>query len=75
MDLVNHYIQEELTERQRKALMAVGVKGMPTAEAARQLGTNRNALYKVLHDARLKLKGRLAQDGLDPEELLGVFER
>lgn len=75
IEQVKRYIDEELTERQRKALVAVGIKGMPTEEVARRLGTNRNALYKLLHDARLKLKGRLAQDGLDPAEILASFER
>lgn len=74
MERVGRYLREELTDRQRKALVAVGVKGMPTEEVARRLGTNRNALYKLLHDARLKLKARLAQDGLDPGEILATFE-
>jgi RNA polymerase sigma-70 factor (ECF subfamily) len=55
--------------------MAVGVQGMPLEEAARRLGTDRNALYKLLHDARLRLKRRLAREGLSPAELLAVFER
>jgi hypothetical protein len=34
----------------------------------------RNALYKLMHDARLKLKKRLADEGLEPEEVLAAFE-
>jgi RNA polymerase sigma-70 factor (ECF subfamily) len=53
---VNRIIMEELTEKQRKALMAVAMQGFPLEEAARRMGTNRNALYKMMHDARLRLK-------------------
>jgi RNA polymerase sigma-70 factor (ECF subfamily) len=73
MELVRRIIQEELTPRQRAALTAISVKGVPMEEVARRMGTNRNALYKMLHDARLRLKGRLQREGLRPEELLDMF--
>ena len=38
------------------------------------MGTNRNALYKLMHDARVRLKDRMAQEGLSPREVLAVFE-
>lgn len=72
-DTVQRFIREELTERQREALVAVMLNGMPLAEAARRLDTNRNALYKLLYDARQKLKKRLLAEGLSPRELLEVF--
>lgn len=68
-------LQDELTPKQLQAMMAVGVQGMPLEEAARRLGTQRNALYKLLHDARLRLKRRLAREGLTPADLLAVFEQ
>jgi len=71
---VQQMMREELTEKQLRAMMAVGLSGMPLEEAARHLGTERNALYKLLHDARLRLKRRLAREGLTPAELLAVFE-
>ena len=43
-------------------------------EAARRLKTNRNALYKLLHDARLRLKQRLQTEGLTAQEVLEAFE-
>jgi RNA polymerase sigma-70 factor, ECF subfamily len=73
MKRVNRIIMEELTEKQRKALTAI-MEGFPLEEAASRLGTNRNALYKMLHDARLQLKKRLEQEGLTPQEVLSVFE-
>ena len=51
------------------------MEGFPLEEAARRLGTNRNALYKMLHDARLRLKKRLEKEGLTPQEVLSVFEK
>jgi len=72
---VQQIMLEELTDKQSRALMAVAIRGMPLEEAARRLGTERNALYKLLHDARLRLKRRLAREGLTPGELLAVFER
>lgn len=63
-------MQKELTAKQRAAMVAVAIKGMPLEEVARQLGTERNALYKLLHDARVKLKRRLMEDGWSVTELL-----
>lgn len=74
LSYVQHIMAEELTPRQRQALAAVAISGMPMEEVARRLGTQRNALYKVLHDARVKLKRRLQRDGLSPAELLAVFQ-
>jgi RNA polymerase sigma-70 factor (ECF subfamily) len=66
-------ITEELSEKQRHALVAVHVQGMPMAETARRLGTNRNALYKLLHDARQRLKERMLQRGISAQEMLALF--
>jgi RNA polymerase sigma-70 factor (ECF subfamily) len=73
MELVKRILEDELTPRQRAAMMAVSVKGVPMEEVARRMGTNRNALYKMMHDARLRLKGRLEREGFQLEELLGMF--
>ena len=70
---INRILSEELTDRQRQALTAVRVKGIPMEEVARRMGTNRNALYKLMHDARLRLKHRLEQEGLPVQELLAMF--
>ena len=71
---VERIIIEELTEHQRNAMLALGVHGMPIGEVARKMGIKRNALYKLLHDARRRLKARLAADGLSPEDVLVAFE-
>jgi RNA polymerase sigma-70 factor, ECF subfamily len=74
MQRVQRIIAEELTDKQRQAMMAIAIKDMPLEEVARRMGTNRNALYKLMHDTRLRLKHRLAQEGLTPEDVLAVFE-
>ena len=74
MRRVNRIIMEELTEKQRMAMMAT-MEGFPLEEAAQRLGMNRNSLYKLMHDARLRLKKRLEKEGLTPQQVLSVFER
>jgi RNA polymerase sigma-70 factor, ECF subfamily len=74
LDFVNKMINEELSDKQRQAMLLVAVKGMPLEEAARRLGTNRNALYKLLHDARLRIKKRLALEDLSPADILAIFD-
>lgn len=71
---VRRVIAEELTDRQREALLLLSVQELPMDEAARKLKTNRNALYKLLHDARLRLKRRLSLEGLSAQEVLTAFE-
>jgi len=73
LDSLGRIIAEELTERQRQVMIAVRVHGMPLEEVARRMGTNRNALYKLLHDARQRLKKRMIAEGLTPEEVLAAF--
>ena len=67
-------IDEELTERQREAVVAVLLEGMPISEVAKRLDTNQNALYKLLHDARRKLKRQMEAASLSPQEVLAAFE-
>ena len=70
---VRTFIDQELTDKQRVAMTVVMFEGMPLEEAARRMGTTRGALYKLMHDARKRLKRRMAQEGLSPEELLEAF--
>jgi RNA polymerase sigma-70 factor (ECF subfamily) len=72
---VKRIIAEDLTEKQRQALVMLGIQGMPMEETARRLKTNRNALYKLLHDARLRLKRRLVAEGISVDEILNSFEQ
>jgi RNA polymerase sigma-70 factor (ECF subfamily) len=71
---IRRILNEELTDKQRQAITLLGLQDMPMEEAARRMRTNRNALYKLLHDARLRLKRRLAREDLDAQEVLAAFE-
>lgn len=71
--LLHRYINKDLTERQRHALLAVGIHGMQLEEVARRMGSTRNAMYKLLHDARRNLQRKLIADGFSREQLLRVF--
>ncbi len=53
-------INEALSEHQRTVLVALAVDGGSPAALAAALGTSEGAVYKSLHDARLKLRRRLA---------------
>ncbi|HUW12513.1 MAG TPA: sigma factor-like helix-turn-helix DNA-binding protein [Anaerolineae bacterium] len=72
LETLQTVIAEELTGKQRQALVAILVQGMPLEEVARRMGTNRNALYKLLHDARRRLKKRLLAQGLSTQDLLAA---
>ena len=56
-------IAEELTPRQRQVFVAVALNEVEIDVVAGQLHSTRGAVYKVLHDARTKLRGRLEREG------------
>jgi RNA polymerase sigma-70 factor (ECF subfamily) len=74
LEMVHRLIAEELTERQRQAVTAAVIGGIELDEVARWMGTNRNALYKLLHDARQRLQKHLAAKGLSAQNVLTTFE-
>ena len=65
-------MREQLTERQYVALTAE-LNGMPQEEIGRQFGSNRNAVYKLTHDARRKLRAGLEAAGLGADSLLEAW--
>ena len=73
-EMVGEMIETDLTDRQRQAMMAVMVGGLPLEEVAERMDTNRNALYKLIHDARKRMQKSLQERGMTPQELLAVFE-
>ena len=74
LEKIRTALSDVLTERQFQALYAVAIKGVSADVVAEELGTNRNALYKLLHDARRKLRPHFEDDGLSLEYMLGVFK-
>ena len=73
MARIQRVIQEDLSEKQRTALLAIGVQGMPIEEVARRMNMKRNAVYKLMHDARLRLKKSMVSEGLSMDEILSAF--
>jgi RNA polymerase sigma-70 factor, ECF subfamily len=53
----------ELTARQREVFVAIALNDVPIDVLALRLGTNRNAIYKNLFDARRNLRARMAAAG------------
>ncbi len=65
-------LETQLSERQRTAIVAE-LRGMPQEEIGRSLGITRNAVYKLGHDARKKLKQGLEASGFDAAEIRAAF--
>jgi RNA polymerase sigma-70 factor (ECF subfamily) len=63
-------IARALTPHQRAVLVALTLNDVPIDVLADRLGTTRGALYKTLHDARRRLRGRLSQQGLAVESMM-----
>jgi RNA polymerase sigma-70 factor, ECF subfamily len=70
---VRRVVEDELTEHQRRVFMAIVVDGIPLDALAAQLGLRRNAIYKVIFDARRKIRRALAANGYLDEP--GVEQR
>ena len=66
-------IQHDLTDKQRQVVVLMIFCEVPLDEVARHFGSNRNAVYKLLHDARRKLKSGLERHGFDVGETINLF--
>ncbi len=64
-------INEKLTANQRTALLAE-LGGMAQEEIGRRMERNRNAIYKLTHDARKRLKRELESLGYSREDLASL---
>lgn len=71
--IMQDVISHELTDRQRLALRAIVFSEIPMDVVTAHLGINRNAVYKLLHDARRKLKQELELRGYGVQEIMGSF--
>ncbi len=52
-------VDDELTDHQRRIFVAIVLNGVPLDALVAELGSNRNAIYKTLFDARRKLRAAL----------------
>ena len=60
---VRRVVDDELTAHQRRIFVAVVVDGIPLDALAAKLGLQRNAIYKVIFDARRKIRRALVANG------------
>lgn len=60
---VRRAVDEELTDHQRRLFVAIVVDGVPLDAVVAELGTNRNAVYKAVFDARRKIRRYLTTHG------------
>ncbi len=72
IEMMHGLIQNDLTEKQRVALLAE-LKEMPQDEIARHIGSNRNAVYKLTHDARKRLKQGFEAVGYEMTDIQSIF--
>jgi RNA polymerase sigma-70 factor, ECF subfamily len=52
-------VDSTLTDHQRRVFVAIVLEGVPLDVLVEELGSNRNAIYKTMFDARRKLRGFL----------------
>lgn len=72
-EAVESVLVNELTDRQRTVLTRVVLDGEPVEIVATDMGTNRNNIYKIVHDARKKMKQAIETRGWTAEEVLDAF--
>jgi RNA polymerase sigma-70 factor (ECF subfamily) len=72
--VLHETIQNELSLRQRQVLKWIAFDDVPMDVVVERLGSNRNAIYKLLHDARLKVRQRLEARGYDLEKVYDLFQ-
>jgi len=72
IEMLNKLIENRLTAKQRQATQGL-LDGLPVEEIARRTDSNRNAVYKLVHDARLRLREALAENGVSADEFNAVF--
>jgi len=60
---VRRVVEDELTGHQRRIFVAIVVDGIPLDALAAELGLRRNAVYKVIFDARRKIRRALVANG------------
>jgi RNA polymerase sigma-70 factor (ECF subfamily) len=68
---VRHAVDETLTAHQRRMFTAIVIEAIPPDAVADVLGTNRNAVYKAVFDARRKIRAYLLANGYLEDEGTG----
>ena len=67
LDILRRAVREQLTERQRLIFQSVTMDDVPIDVLGERLESTRGAIYKMLHDARGKLRRALADAGYEDD--------
>lgn len=72
-EVIDRVIRDDLTPRQRHALVGRVLQGKSLIVLAEELETNKDNVYKLLHDARKRLKHALLARGISQADALAAF--
>lgn len=72
LQLLSDLIENQLTDKQRTVVRAL-LGGMPVEEIARRTDSNRNAVYKLFHDAKQRLKSGFESSKFSLSDIESVF--
>jgi RNA polymerase sigma factor (sigma-70 family) len=65
-------INANLTDRQRFVIRGL-LNGLPVEEIAARLQSNRNAIYKLAHDARLRIRAGFEATGVTADDIMDIL--
>ena len=65
---IRRAVDEQLTEHQRRVFVSIVLREIPLDALVIELGSNRNAIYKTMFDARRKVRAYLAANGYLPDD-------
>ena len=74
LETLRGVIDGELTDKQRRVTHAF-LSGFATDEIAERMSMNRNAVYKLIHDARQKIKDGFTRAGMTGPEILEAMSQ
>lgn len=72
LETLSDLIENQLTDKQRTVVRAL-LGGMPVEEIARRTDSNRNAVYKLFHDAKQRLKSGFESSDFSLSDIESVF--
>lgn len=71
-EIVDDVVQQELTPRQREAFQAM-LSGVSMVIISERMHSTLNAVYKLIHDARVKMRKRLLEANLALQDVMDLF--
>jgi len=72
LETLSDLIENQLTDKQRTVVRAL-LGGMPVEEIARRTDSNRNAVYKLFHDAKQRLKSGFETSNYSLSDIQSMF--